>query len=249
MQKEENLYFSQWEMLVRNSGMFWEPGAFAGYLILGLIFVVWENRDFHLGPYKKEVLFIAIGLLTSMSTTGYIIFGIILSIYSIRNFKWGKLIVVPVVLAVVGCIYFYLPFMQDKITSQYRSAIELEKDEVSNTRFGSLVMDLQYIYARPFIGNGLHKKTRYRFHPWVDDDIGHGNGMSNFIAYWGIPFFFLWIYCVYRVAYKQTYSISISILSLLLMTLVLQGEQFLNYPVFLMFFTMPYVYGTMNLSK
>jgi hypothetical protein len=42
-------------LIVRNSGMFWEPGAFAGYLILALVFIALKNRKFEIGPYKKEV--------------------------------------------------------------------------------------------------------------------------------------------------------------------------------------------------
>ena len=236
---------SQWEMLVRNSGMFWEPGAFAGYLILGLIFVVWENGDFQLGPYKKEVLVITVGLLTTMSTTGYIIYSIILSIFSIRNFKWGKLFVAPIILLIIYWGYFNLPFMQDKITQQYTAAQQLEVGDVSNTRFGTILMDWQYISARPVIGNGLDANTRYRFHPNLEMK-GFGNGMTDFIADWGFLLFLWWSYCMFRSAYKQTYSISVSVLSLLLIILVLQGEQFLNHPLFLIFFTMPFVYGKMN---
>jgi hypothetical protein len=76
----------------RNFGMFWEPGAFAGYLILALIFVAIKNGKFQIGPYRKEVLWIVLALLTTGSTTGYVIFGLILFIYSMQNFRWGKII-------------------------------------------------------------------------------------------------------------------------------------------------------------
>jgi hypothetical protein len=129
--------------------------------------------------------------------------------------------------------------MQEKIEDQFQSSEVMAKDEVSNTRFGALTMDLQYIGSQPLFGNGLDIKTRYRFHPWVKEDFGHGNGMSNFLAYWGIPFFVFWLYCVYILSFNVSKSRATSLLVLVLIILILQGEQFLNYPIFLLFFVIP----------
>ena len=63
--------------------------------------------------------------------------------------------------------------------------------------------------------------------------------MSNFIVWWGIPFLLFWLVCVYRFAAKNSYSIINSLLVTIIIVLVLQGEQFLNFPIFLMFFTAP----------
>lgn len=226
---------------IRNSGMFWEPGAFAGYLILGLIFIIWRNKAYRIGGYKKETLGIVIGLLTSMSTTGYVVFGILLGIYAVKNFKWGKIVTVPVIVLFVFWGYYNLPFMQEKIVNQYTSAQQLEVGDVSNTRFGTIVMDWQYISARPLIGNGLNVNTRYRFHPLLEMK-GFGNGMTDFIADWGFLLFLWWGYCIYKFARKRTGSIFASFSTLFLIIMVLQGEQFLNFPMFLIFFTLPFVY-------
>src|ERR1035437_1944051 len=45
-------------MKVRNARMFWEPGAFSGYLVLALAFVILRNKKFELGDFKVEVLWI-----------------------------------------------------------------------------------------------------------------------------------------------------------------------------------------------
>jgi hypothetical protein len=233
---------SQIDFLIRNSGMFWEPGAFAGYLIIGLIFVIWQNKAFRISGYKKETLLIVVGILTSMSTTGYVVFGILISMYAIKSFKWGKVVALPVIALIIFWGYNNLPFMQKKIMGQYTSAMQIEAGDVSNTRFGALLMDWQYITARPFVGNGLHRKTRYRFHPGLIQSPGFGNGMTDFIADWGFLLFLWWCYCIYRVALKRTKSFFISCSTLFLIILVLQGEQFLNFPTFLIFFTLPFVY-------
>jgi hypothetical protein len=129
-----------------------------------------------------------------------------------------------------------LEFLQAKIVEQYQEATEMGRDDVSNTRFGALNMDLVYISSSPWYGNGIHNSTRYRFHPWVNEDIGHGNGLSNFIVYWGIPLFFFWVFSVYRYFLKWLHQYSLAVLAVIMVLLELQGEQFLNYPVFLTFF-------------
>ena len=227
---------------VRNSGMFWEPGALSGYLNLALVFVALKNGKFQLGDFKKEVLWITIGILTSMSTTGFLVFLIILNIYIFQNYGIARIIVIPVTALVVYFSYSSLDFLQEKIDLQYQESQELSKSDISNTRFGSWVMDMQYIRSQPLTGNGLDNKTRYRFHPSITTDIGNGNGMSNFIVYWGIPFFLFWLFCVYKSAKTITQSTFTAWIVVILLSLLLQGEQFLNFPMFLMFFIIPYIY-------
>ncbi|HMO33818.1 MAG TPA: hypothetical protein PKE63_10285 [Lacibacter sp.] len=225
--------------LLRNSGMFWEPGAFAGYLLVALLLVVVYNQGFTLQRYRKESIWITIGVVSTLSTTGLVVLAFMILFYVNTNYHFGKFLLLPM-LAVGGYFaYNNLEVLGEKMEEQYNEAAQMEKTDVSNTRFGALNMDLQYITDQPFTGNGLDKRTRYRFHPWVDDDLGHGNGMSNFLVYWGIPFFLFWMWCVFRFAWRSSGKVSIGLAFVFLLLLTLQGEQFLNYPVFLLFFTAP----------
>lgn len=240
--------FTSDEIIPRVSGMFWEPGAYAGYLILALMFVFLKNGKFTIGPYKKEVFIIICGLISSQSTTGYVVLLLLLSVYGVQNFSWGKIIIVPLLLLMTISAYKELPFLKEKIDYQILMAQEMNNDDISNTRFGSLNMDLQYIRSQPLFGNGLNIKTRYRFHPEVTDDIGNGNGMSNFLASWGIPLFLIWLFCTYKFAQNVSQSRTTAIIFIVVIMLILQGEQFLNYPLFLMFFSLPFAYNN-TISK
>lgn len=232
------------ELLVRNAGMFWEPGAFAGYLILALLFIALKNGKLIIGSYNNETLWIITGLITTQSTTGYIVLMLLFFIYALQNYSWGKIIVIPFFLLIIIVAYNELPFMKGKIETQFLQLKDMNNDDISNTRFGSLSMDLQYIKAQPLIGNGWDLKTRYRFHPEVTEDIGNGNGMSNILACWGIPFFLIWLYCVYKSAQNISRSTNMAFIFLTMIILLLQGEQYLNYPLFLMFFTLPLAYNS-----
>jgi len=229
-------------MKVRNAGMFWEPGAFSGYLVLALAFVILRNKKFELGEFKVQVLWIIIGVLTTMSTTGFIVMCVIINIYFYQNFGIARIVIMPLSLLIVYFAYNNLDFMQEKIVNQYEESHELGKGDISNTRFGSWKMDLQYIKSMPLTGNGLDSKTRFRFHPWITKDIGHGNGMSNMLVCWGIPFFLFWLFSVYKSLKTISRSVFTSVSLLIIILLLLQGEQFLNYPLFLLFFIIPYIY-------
>lgn len=230
------------ELIVRNSGMFWEPGAFSGYLIVGLVFIALKNRKFQIGPYKSQVVLIVIGVATTTSTTGYLVISLILLLYVLQTRGWGKIVLLPLFAILMGYTYYSFDFMKDKIEVQLTRALEMDEHDVSSARFGALKMDMQYIKAQPIIGNGLHIVTRFRFHPWIKGDIGHGNGMSNFVACWGIPLFLIWMYCVYLSAMLISRSKITSILSLFILVMLLQGEQFLNFPIFLSFFVLPFAH-------
>ncbi len=228
--------------ITRNSGMFWEPGAFAGYLVLAIIFIVLKNGKFQIGTYKKEVILILLGLLTTFSTTGYISLGVIIVIFSFQNFKWGRIIVGPVIILIIIYAYVSLDFMKQKIESQIEYTVNMKQDEVNPGRFAAFKMDLEYIKSQPLTGNGVDVSTRWRFHPKVKGDFGHGNGMSNFIAVWGIPLFLFWTYCVYSFIKKNSRSTVTTIIAVLIIVILLQGEQFLNYPMFNLFFFLPFIY-------
>ncbi len=75
--------------------MFWEPGAFAGYLLIALIFIILKNKKFEIGKYRKESFWIFIGIITTMSTTGIVILSIIILCYALQNYKWGKIVIAP----------------------------------------------------------------------------------------------------------------------------------------------------------
>jgi len=227
-------------MAVRNSGMFWEPGAFGGYLIVALLFIAVENGKFQIGNYLKEVFWIILGIFSTMSTTSFVALAVIINIYIIQNHGIINLVIMPIIILIVYVAYVKLDFMQKKINDQFLQSREMGKSDISNTRFGALAMDLQYIQSQPLVGNGLDVKTRFRFHPWVKEDIGHGNGMSNFLAYWGIPFFLFWLYRVYRFSKNLSQSSAVAWSMLIIIILILQGEQYLNYPIFLLFFVYPY---------
>jgi hypothetical protein len=229
-----------YNLFIRNSGMFWEPGAYAGYLVLGLLFIFWKNSKISSGSYKRYMWIIVVGILTTMSTAGYVVLSMILLIYSLTNFSWGKIIIVPLIAFGISWGIVELPFWGYKIQQQYEAASMMNVGDESNTRFGTIMMDLLYIQSSPIIGNGYHLETRYRFHPNLKT-TGFGNGLTDFIADWGLVLFFWWLYTVYSIARKTSNSLFVSLFSVFIILVLLNGQQFLNFPLFLIFFASPLI--------
>lgn len=221
------------EFINRNSGPFWEPGAFAGYLLLIPLFFIDNLVQFwKINKFKVIILFVA--LLTTKSTSGYIVLFFIigyLSFFKIR-YKTVKFLIIPIVFCVSFYSYNNLEFLGDKILQQNLSANRVvSSGKYSAARIGSFMFDLHYIQKHPLFGNGLHSKTRYEDHPELQNrSLGHGNGFSNFIASMGLIFAFIYFYMIYM---NLPFNRRDRIAFIIVLILLLQGEQYLNYPLFL----------------
>lgn len=218
--------------LLRNYGMFWEPGAFSGYILVA--FFLYINRlDFLWKEHKKECIVLLIALISTFSTTGYIILGLMLFFFfsaRVKN-RFLFILVGSVVVVVAVRLFNTLDFLGEKVLMEYEAAMAMGQYDVSFSRFGALIFDLQYIKMHPIFGNGLLNVTRYALHiNFAKNLSAFGNGFSGEIAYFGIPFMVIYLLSVFRnPSLKKKWQL------LLVLVLVLQGEYFMNYPLFFIF--------------
>ena len=236
------IYTQTWEdpldkRFFRNSGMFWEPGAFAGYIVATLMLFA-DKLKLLWTRYLPEFVLLSVTLVTTLSTTGYITFFLLILYYTIR---WGidrkkrllsyALITVFVLAGVIA--FTQLDFLGRKIQKELRSTENLTEVDVSDSRSGSLMFDLPYIMSSPVFGNGLALSTRLRFHLGVyeEEDLdGFSNGFSGCIASMGLLFML-----AYLIAIGLNPTLRAKWLIILFVILLLQGEYFLNYPLFMLF--------------
>lgn len=233
------LYSYRESDLVRNCGFFWEPGAMGGYIVF-LVILFFPDLNVLFKTYKKECIIILLTLLSTQSTGAYISFGVTLIFYlffSLQS-KW-KYVFLPI--AFVGSFFVYqnTEFLQEKVESQNSKTAEMKIGDYNASRSGSIMFDLHYIKKHPFIGNGLHERTRFKDHPVVwqqlmsGDLAAAGNGFSDQLAKWGVVYFFVFFGVFFSINRNLEYKEKISIL--FLFVLLLQGECFLNYPLFQVF--------------
>ncbi|MFC6876174.1 hypothetical protein [Flavobacterium myungsuense] len=218
--------------MLKNAGMFWEPGAFAGILTLCLALNYNNLKNYWFEqPFKLGIIILA--LLTTQSTTGYLVGAII---FLFLLFKGKNIFIVPVFVFAITYIYETTDFLKEKIEIQIEKSSNQKVGEFSNTRFGSLIFDWYYIQKHPFIGNGLNEKTRYSEHQYLfvgekGDAIASGNGFTGYLASLGVFFLIGFFYFLWKATNRQ--GLFFAFIVVLVVLLNLQGEQWFNYPLYL----------------
>ena len=215
--------------LTRNSGMFWEPGAFQGFImIVPLLYL--NNLKYLWDNYRKECIVLIITLVTTQSTTGYIAFAILIA-YALVTSELPfatKYITLLFIALIIATSFSYVSFLGDKISEEYTATLKLKEGELSWSRMGSFYLDYQNIMRHPIIGNGFLMEMRYGSLGKHLNDIS--NGFTGSINMFGIVTMICYYTCVSRKLLSYTFFQKI--VFLLILTVLLNGEYYLNYPFF-----------------
>jgi O-antigen ligase len=192
---------------------------------------LWKNHKF-------KIIVLVAALLTTKSTTGYLVFFAIVFFYLLFVIKnpLVKFALIPTLLLAIGFVYANTDFLQDKIEAQTERTETLAKGEFINSRFGSFKLDMHYVQKHPLVGNGLHEKTRYADDPQLiqlietGGQLGNGNGFSNYLACMGIPFMAVYLLMVFNTINRVDTKTAFLIMFVILLSL--WGEQWLQYPLY-----------------
>lgn len=228
---------------LRNCGMFWEPGAFAGYINVAFMLFI-NNLSELFRKHRGKVVILLLALLSTLSTTGYVCVGLIMLFYVMESniSKPIKMFLLAITVVMAAFAFMRLDFLGEKVTEQFQNASELTADSNEHSRFGSVIIDWFYIQLHPLFGNGFSLSTRYAYHLQFYDAeslMGFGNGFTGIIGTLGIPFMLYYLYSYYR-----NKTLTRWLFMLVFVILALQGEQYMNYPLFLM---LPFVnYGAIK---
>lgn len=224
--------------LSRNMGMFWEPGAYAGYLMLALMIVVFRKDE--VGDLSKyAVLGLILALFSTMSTTGYLAFSVLGLFYIIRIKRIGSdylglglLPLILITILLVGYIaYVQLPFLSDKVDHQFASVV-LRDSGWELTRFGNLLYDLELIRQHPILGWSMNIAGRGYQESVLEITSRQGNGLSGFVVDFGVLSLAVYLGSLFRFFKGTVNSIINSFAGTLIVALLLMGEQFLNFHLF-----------------
>lgn len=194
--------------IFRNAGFAWEPGVFASYINLAILFNLIRNR-FKINGNKHLWVFM-VALASTFSTTGYSLFVLLLFFY-LYNQDLVKVIWLAPIFAVVGLLLFTLPFMSEKITDTGQFTIEemiynSTKYNFSYTpqRFKSLQIDFVDFLNHPVIGYGGHLEAI-----WTNQlgaKIATISGFGKIMAQFGMVGILFFLYSLWQSS-KQVINI------------------------------------------
>lgn len=184
-------------IIPRNCGFAWEPGAFAVYLCLAIFINLFLVKKDKFSGRRFWILLIT--LLSTQSTTGYVIFLVIISYHFLNKNMSLMILLSPIVLIfVIG--FFSLPFMSNKILEVFRQVNEEEMliaDSVINQvsyapgRFLSFRIALKDFFSNPLLGLGTVTENS-----WINKigaSISIISGLGYILSQFGIVGFLFFI--------------------------------------------------------
>lgn len=212
--------------LARNSGLFWEPGIFASYLIIALILEVTFSEKI---SYIKLIILI-LTTVTTFSTAGIIMIVPLLIILIGRTIdnikiKW----IVSIILIIIT---LYLLFNMNFILNQlylFNSDIFgkiIDSDLITtSTRIGSPLLNIKIFKTNPLFGVGINGATdiynsfkgMYR----IDSQTSTSTYMLAVIGVFGITYTLIWIYSIIKI---DLFSLTTKCLILILILFIINKE-------------------------
>lgn len=141
---------------IRASAIFWEPGAFAFYLLIGIMYQLFKRK---VPSFKRCAVFV-ICLTLTFSTTGYIVLGVMIIGYTL----FGKMKYGPKFLnyiAIVGALVLIIGslFSTDSMLYQTVFAKLFNGTSSATTRYSSFFNGMKVAIAHPMLGVGNELDT------------------------------------------------------------------------------------------
>jgi hypothetical protein len=183
--------------VLRNSGPTGEPGEFAGYLVLAMIFELVLAKQLWT---KNNILFF-IALLTTFSTAGYMGFFILISAHYLlfRN-RTARFILFPLSVLLALSVYFSLEFMYQKVDVQIGMVTSAQsiKDVPRTGRIPNLIRNFNDSFDNPLFGKGRSFETRYGSNYKNLKAQSFSNNMAAFPVQFGWPFFLFYSFLMIK---------------------------------------------------
>lgn len=217
----------------RNSGIFWEPGAFQFFLNLGLIFVF--ESEGSIKHYRIKQIILTVVVLSTQSTTGYLILSLIYIYYvAINNAKKMntsqriKYIISVAAVCVVGIYVLSSNTVQSKFTNDNYSY---------RTRSVTWEVSSKMILDKPVTGYGYDSVFYNSTYQSLGSRSQHNSsGLLLFTCYLGIPLMGCYLYMMYKSIKAMNFKMHPIWLSVILL-LVFNSECFFTYPIIMYFFS------------
>jgi len=230
----------------RNPGPFWEPGLFAVFLNLALVFNFIETKK--IWGIKNIVLTLA--LVSTLSTAGYIAFFVLVfSFYLVNQSLAKKIIFSAILLPGLLTLYFSLDFLSTKVEENIDLA-----GSTTSSRFGSALIDIEDFSKSPFIGWG-RGVMRYggRAFSFFSEDQHRNNSVTDLLATYGIFLFLFYFYNYWKslraLCQSSGFNAHFSYFALLVILLLGFSQSIFMKPFFYSILFLQYTYGTMREDK
>lgn len=230
----------------RNAGFFREPGLFAGYLLLAILFLLLRERHFRRRTFLAYLAILTIALLSTFSTAGYVTLPFVLAVFAVLGVKprtsgqgmrssYARTSAVVAIFAIGGAgAWTFLTeaeFVSDKIIAQL-DLFNSQERGFEVTRFGGAYFDMQAIKERPVTGWGVHGQTKYALTPELEE-LAVSGGVTGWWRSFGAIGLLALLISYWKCAYSLTWSRpALATYVTLLFLIIAQPNTFLMFSFF-----------------
>lgn len=241
------IFFGVWEnfvtySVIRNSGLWWEPGAFQIFINIAFIFSLLNNS-----LTRNRYLIFFIGILSTVSTTGVIVFGLLSSILWLRLIKKTEFKLFYISFSLTLLVLFS-SFILNFILLKFNGGIGGEASVSFLSRYYDFLISLTLFSENPVLGYGfgnLNIAVNYGHtllgSDYIIIDPSGSDGLTMFIAQCGMFSFFLLLPLIFPMYYKELDFFSKIIISISII-IMFNTQNF----TFILIFTLLSFYGVVG---
>ncbi len=214
-------------LLMRNYGIFREPGVFTIFLLMAIVFELFFTKSANI----KRVAAYIIATVATFSTMGFIVVPLILATYIIRTIIQRKTRKGVKILLAFLFILFFIIFLIgitgnfEKIFLPVFNKIGVENAS-RDSRIYSILVNLDIMKESPILGKGwtfVEKNFERYGYKYSGLGVHNTNTFMKILSVYGILYCFLLIKQTYLFIRKQN-NIIISLMLLVVFLLILSNE-------------------------
>jgi hypothetical protein len=228
-----NFDFNFWKG--RNNGPFWEPTVFASMLVIAQIFNFILTKQL----FNKEGKVFTLGIATTLSTTGFFAYFILILSYFLLSNKvklFYKIFFCSSFLFIGTYLFTTLPFLQEKINSEIAGVEEEIEEKGGNSRIASATLDMKEVTQEDIyllLGKG---SSRYSRIGTPDKSVLRNCGITALLIEWGLLFFLVYLSLLFYSFLQLTKLFQLPWLMAVVFTLIIIvlsfSEVFFSLPLF-----------------
>lgn len=197
--------------IIRNAGCSWEPGRYAIMICLAILFNLYSNGITL--KNNKKVIWLLFALLTTMSTTGYVLCAILYLYFYVKtiNIKY----IASAILLIIGflSIGLHISFIGEKLREKLNVKESIDHIEsswqwteennekkgvaYSMDRFPSIYYESINFIHDPIIGYGANSSNSY-FYQNYTTSIGFTGGLVQILSKHGIFIGLILLFILYK---------------------------------------------------
>lgn len=211
--------YGLWNMS-RNQGIFWEPGAYQVFLNLGIFLTLFMNKKL----MKWRLVILTATLLTTMSTSGYMICALLYLAYVIRNGKREQ------ISRMLLSLFLFVPLA----VFIAQSGVITDKFQDGNASFDRRSLDtssnLELMIEKPLLGWGFQNNEILMERYSIPDS---SNSLLTFGYQFGLPMLLILMIYYYFQLLRPIGGVVQALLVFIGLLIVFSTENMLFQPLFI----------------